>query len=190
MSDDRERMMHAPAEDTMRDSMASEMDSVVPDWGKDGMKAEMVGGDAEAYEITLGDLLKDSAAALEESGMKGLARSCKMAAAMLGDMTDVGEAWIVDIMEALAEAEAVVHDAEVGGTVKLEKLRAAIQKVGDWGLEPQYRMGNAFTHLTRVLSLVITTLDDDTGVTKVENLRSTIEQAIKALGYGDEEAED
>lgn len=152
--------------------------------------SEMGSVGEDVHEITLGDLLKDSAAALDERSMRGLARACKMAAAMLGDMTDVGEAWIVDIMMALAEAEAVVHDAEVGGTVKLEKLRAAIQKVGDWGLEPQYRMGNAFAHLARVLSLVITTLDDDSGASKIENLRPTIERAIKALGYGDEEAED
>jgi hypothetical protein len=106
-------------------------------------------------EISLGDLLTDAAAVLEQNELRALARGTRIAAAMLGGPCR-GEAWISDIMVALDAADAVIHTAKANPeAVDLGALRDALDKVRNWGLDPQDRLGNAFQHVVRLAAMFI-----------------------------------
>lgn len=106
-------------------------------------------------EISLGDLLTDAAQVLEQNGLTALARGARIASTMLGGPSK-GEAWISDIMLALDAADAVVYAATTNPeAVNLGELRDALDKVRNWGLEPQARLGNAFQHVVRLAAMWI-----------------------------------
>lgn len=105
-------------------------------------------------EISLGDLLSDAAVVLDQNGLKALGRGARIASSLLGGPSK-GEAWISDIMLALDAADAAVHAAQSGEECDLAPLRDALERVRNWGLEPQERLGNAFTHIVRLAAMFI-----------------------------------
>jgi len=140
-------------------------------------------------EITLGDLLQDAATELKSSGLPSLARAVLMAEAQL-ETSEIGEAWIADIMQALDESDRVIETARTGnGEVNLTRLAACLEVTRSWGLTPQARMGNALAHFSRLLSMIAIALDHEgEGEISIGNMRPQIEEAIQALGLGEDAA--
>lgn len=138
-----------------------------------------------ATEINLGDLLADAATVLEQNGLKALGRGTRIAAALLGGPTK-GEAWISDIMLALNAADAAVAVAQENPeAVDLSELRDALERVRNWGLEPQDRLGNAFQHVVRLAAMFIAAGELERGGQAVDTaaILRAAETFVDALGF-------
>lgn len=135
-------------------------------------------------EISLGDLLSDAATVLDQNGLKALGRGTRIASSLLGGPSK-GEAWISDIMLALDAADAAVHAAQSGEECDLAPLRDALERVRNWGLEPQERLGNAFIHVVRLAAMFIAAGELKKSGMAVDEaaIASSIEAFVDALGF-------
>lgn len=135
-------------------------------------------------EISLGDLLADAATVLDQNGLKALGRGTRIASSLLGGPSK-GEAWISDIMVALDAADAAVHAAQSGEECDLAPLRDALERVRNWGLDPQERLGNAFIHVVRLAAMFIAANEVKKAGLPVDEaaIAAGIEAFVDALGF-------
>lgn len=146
------------------------------------LESALVEGENE--EITLNDMLGDAAQYLKDQGMKGLSLAVLMAAGELGEHK-IGESYVRDMLEALDSADNVILAARQDpNSVNLSDLADAIDKVRNWGLDPNERMGNAMLHMIRLMHQIMFALSQPEG-----GIGPTLEQNIKSLirelGYDD-----